>query len=337
MRYRELGKTGLNISVVGFGGIPIQRTDAEGTKKVIDACEEKGINYIDTARGYTVSEGYLGYALEGRRDKFILATKSMARSYEAMAADIETSLTNLKTDYIDLYQLHNIKTDADFELCFSDEGAYKALTDAKAAGKIGHIGATCHSLEAFAKIVEEYSDKIETIMFPFNIIENQGVEVMERSAAKGMGFIAMKPLAGGNIEDGRLAHRYIFSNPNCHVSIPGMADVEEVYQNALAGEDESPITAEELAECEKIRTELGTSFCRRCGYCAPCPEGIDIPTNFLFVNYLRHYGLADWAKERYAGVKVKADACVKCGICETRCPYDLKIRDMLEKVAIEMA
>lgn len=334
MKYRELGTTGLRISVVGFGGIPIQRIDAEGTKSVLDACEAQGINFIDTARGYTVSEEYLGYALEGRRDKFVLASKSMARTYEGMAADIEATLKNLKTDHIELYQLHNLKTDADFDLCFSDKGAYRALIEAKKAGKVLHIGASAHSLEAFEKLVESYP--VETIMFPFNIVESQGLAAMKKAADKGIGFIAMKPLAGGNIEDGRLAMRYILANPLCTVAIPGMADVKEVLQNAQAGEDDSPLTEGELAACAEIRAALGTSFCRRCGYCAPCPQGIDIPSNFLFVNYLRHYGLADWAKERYRSMKVNAGACIKCGACEARCPYELPIREMLEKVKTEM-
>ena len=124
MKYTTLGKTGLRVSVVGLGGIPIQRTDVEGTRKVIDACVETGINYIDTARGYTVSEEYLGEVLEGRRDKFILATKTMARDYAGMKADIEKSLHNLRTNYIDLYQIHNIKSDAEFETCFCENGAY---------------------------------------------------------------------------------------------------------------------------------------------------------------------------------------------------------------------
>ena len=140
MKYTTLGKTGLNVSVVGLGGIPVQRTDVEGTIKLIDACIEKGINFIDTARGYTVSEAYLGEALKGgKRDKFIIATKSMSRTYEAMAKDIDISLNNLQTNYIDLYQIHNIKTDEEFNTCFGENGAYKALLDAKAAGKIGIV------------------------------------------------------------------------------------------------------------------------------------------------------------------------------------------------------
>ena len=146
MKYKTLGKTGLRVSVIGLGGIPIQRTDVEGTRRVIDACIETGINYIDTARGYTVSEEYLGEVLEGRRDKFILATKTMARDYEGMKTDIERSLRNLRTNVIDLYQIHNIKTDEEFAVCFGEHGAYQALLDAKAEGKIGHIGATAHGV-----------------------------------------------------------------------------------------------------------------------------------------------------------------------------------------------
>lgn len=335
MKYTVLGKTGLKISVVGFGGIPIQRIDVEGTRKVIDACEEKGINFIDTARGYTVSESYLGEVLEGRREKFVIATKSMSRTYEAMKADIETSLKNLRTNYIDLYQIHNIKADAEFDTCFGEDGAYKALLEAKNEGKIGHIGATAHGTEAFERLITEFEDKIETIMFPFNIVESQGVELMKECTKKNIGFIAMKPMAGGNLDDGTLAMKYILNNPDCTVAIPGMYDVKEVYQNADAV-DAGELTAEEIEKCKEIVKELGSNFCRRCGYCAPCPQGLNIPSNFLFANYLRKYGLGDWAKDRYNSMPKKASDCVQCGVCETRCPYDLPIREMLKKVAEDM-
>ena len=218
MNYVTLGKTGLKAAVVSFGGIPIQRADGANTKAVVDKLEEYGINYIDTARGYTVSEEYLGAALEGRRDKFILATKSMSRDAASMAADVETSLRNLRTGYIDLYQLHNLP-EKDIEKVFGPGGAYEALT------------------------------------------------------------------------------------------------------------------AEELARCDAVRKELGTQFCRRCGYCAPCPNGIDIPSNFLMANYARKYGLAGWAEQRYKAMPYHAGSCVMCGACEKRCPYGLPIRDMLEGVA----
>ena len=166
MNYVTLGKTGLKAAVVSFGGIPIQRADGANTKAVVDKLEEYGINYIDTARGYTVSEEYLGAALEGRRDKFILATKSMSRDAASMAADVETSLRNLRTGYIDLYQLHNLP-EKDIEKVFGPGGAYEALTAAREAGKIGHIGVTAHSADALKILVEDYADRIETVMFPY--------------------------------------------------------------------------------------------------------------------------------------------------------------------------
>ena len=146
----------------------------------------------------------------------------------------------------------------------------------------------------------------------------------------------MKPIAGGNIDDTALALRYIVNNPDCTIVIPGMGNAEEVRQNA-SEEVFLPLSEEDKAECAKIVRELGSQFCRRCGYCAPCPQGINIPNNFLFANYLRKYGLADWAKDRYASMPKNASDCVKCGLCETRCPYDLPIRSMLEKVVKDMS
>ena len=330
MEYRVLGKTGLKISRMGFGGIPIQRIDAAGTRKLCLEMKEAGINYIDTARGYTVSEEYLGEALEGIRDHFIIATKSMARTKEAMAADIEISLKNLRTDYIDLYQVHNA-TLPQLEQVMAPGGALEALLEAKAAGKIGHIGLTAHGLEVFEKAVE--LDWVETFMFPYNIVESQGEELIRACQEKNIGFIVMKPLAGGAIEDATLAMRYCLANPAVTVVIPGMAEEKELAQNLAAANDASPLSEEELAKVAAIRKELGTQFCRRCNYCQPCVKGINISGCFLFHGYLARYGLEEWARGRYATIPVKASACIECGACENRCPYNLPIRMMLKKVA----
>lgn len=332
MEYTILGKTGLKISRLGFGGIPIQRIDAEGTRKLIHKMADAGINYIDTARGYTVSEEYLGYALEGVRDKFVLATKSMARTREAMAADIEKSLHNLRTDHIDLYQVHNPSMEQ-LDQVLSEGGALEALMEAKKEGHIGHIGLTAHSAEVFARALT--LDWVETIMFPYNIIENQGEELIAACTEKNVGFIAMKPLAGGAIENSRLALRYICSNKNVTVVIPGMAEEQELEKNISACEDASPLSEEELKDMEEIRRQLGTDFCRRCNYCAPCTVGINISGVFLFAGYLERYNLEDWARDRYNALPVKASACVECGECESRCPYHLPIREKLKKCAEE--
>ena len=330
MEYRILGRTGLKVSRMGFGGIPIQRIDAKGTRALMLRLRDEGINYIDTARGYTVSESYLGEALEGIRGDFILATKSMSRTKEAMAKDIDISLGNLRTDYIDLYQVHNPSV-AQLEQVVAPGGALEALQEAKAAGKIGHIGATAHSLEVFTMGLE--MPWVETIMFPYNIVESQGIDLIAKCAEKGIGFIDMKPLAGGAIEDATLALRYVCANDNVTITIPGMAELAELDQNLAAVNDTTPLTDADFARMDAIRKELGTHFCRRCNYCAPCTVGISIPSCFLFQGYLQRYGLADWAKGRYAAMSVKASACIGCGACEGRCPYSLPIRDMLKKVA----
>ena len=330
MEYRTLGKTGLKVSRMGFGGIPIQKIDEEGTRKLLREMAEKGINYIDSARGYTVSEQYIGYGLEGIRDKFILATKSMSRTKDAMAADIETSLKNFRTDYIDLYQVHNPSMEQ-LDQVIEKGGALEALREAKKAGKIGHIGLTAHSTAVFERALE--LDWVETIMFPYNIVEQQGAELIHRCAEKNIGFIDMKPLAGGAIEDGTLALRYVCSNPDVTVVIPGMAESSELEENMAACSNEAPLTEEELAKMEVVRKQLGTDFCRRCNYCAPCSVGINIPSVFLFAGYLQRYDLGDWARDRYSTLKVKASACIECGKCEPRCPYHLPIREKLKQCA----
>ena len=330
MEYRILGKTGLKISRLGLGGIPIQKIDAEGTKELIQKLMNEGVNYIDTARGYTVSEEYLGFALEGVRERFVLATKSMARTKEAMEKDIAISMKNLRTDYIDLYQVHNPSA-RDLEQVMAPGGALEALQEAKAQGKIGHIGVTLHSVDLFRQAV--VYPWVETIMFPYNIVETQGEELIAKCAEKNIGFICMKPLAGGAIDDATTALRFIVSNPNVTVVIPGMAEETEIKQNVAAAADTAPLTREELDKIAKTRESLGTNFCRRCNYCAPCTAGISIPAMFLFEGYYSRYNLKQWAVERYATLEKTASDCVECGVCEERCPYQLPIRQMLKKVS----
>ena len=332
MEYTTLGKTGLTISRMGFGGIPIQKVDVPAVRTLMQALAEQGVNYIDTARGYTVSERYLGEALEGMRDKFVIATKSMARTKAAMEKDIETSLANLRTDHIDLYQVHNPSL-KDLETVTALGGALEALLEAKAAGKIGHIGVTAHMATVFERALD--MDWVETIMFPYNIVETQGEALMRRCTEQNVGFIVMKPLAGGALEDATLALRFIRQNPDVSVVIPGMYSVDEVRQNLAAMEDASPLTAQELERIDAIRKELGTQFCRRCNYCQPCTAGIGISGIFVLEGYLQRYGLGDWAKARYAGMEKKAGDCIGCGACEARCPYQLPIREMLARCKAE--
>lgn len=329
MEYKILGKTGLKVSALGFGGIPIQRIDKQSTKELMRRVMDAGVNYIDSARGYTVSEASLGEALEGIRDKFVIATKSMARDKESMARDVDISLKNFRTDYIDLYQIHN-PNEAQLQQVCAPGGALEALLEAKQAGKIGHIGITLHSADVFRQALE--LPWVETIMFPYNIVETQGEDLIAACTQKNIGFICMKPLAGGALDDAALAMRFIAQNPHVTVTIPGMAKIEELEQNVASYCDKTPLTDREQEKIQTIRRELGTNFCRRCNYCAPCSAGIGIPGAFVAESYYTRYGLQSYGRDKYAASGAAASSCIDCGLCEERCPYHLPIRQMLKKV-----
>lgn len=330
MLKRTLGATGLEVSVIGFGGIPIQRISKEEAKAMILEAENQGINFIDTARGYTVSEAFIGEALEGRRDKWIVATKTMAKTYKAMKEDIESSLRDLKMDYIDLYQCHNISKIDQYETLMAEDGGLKALIEAKAEGKIGHIGFTSHSADILMMAIE--SGAFETIQFPFNPIEQQGVKAFKRAIEKNMGTIVMKPVAGGAFTNPALSLKYILNQDFITVAIPGMDQIEQVLENAAVGNHLTPLTDDEKLVIDEVVNELGTEFCRRCGYCLPCPQNIDIPLQFIFHGYFTRYNMPEWAKGRFEKLEYSAADCDECGLCETRCPYDLPIRKMLKDV-----
>lgn len=330
MLYRKLGNTDMNVSAVGFGGIPIQRVTSDEAKKVILHAEDKGINFIDSARGYTVSENYIGDALKGRRDKWYIASKSMVRTKAEMLKDIDVSLSNLKTDYIDLYQIHNIKEMESYALVTGENGALEGLLEAQKAGKVRYIGLTAHTMTALEPAIE--NPAFSTIMYPYNIVENQAEEIFKKAKANGTGVIAMKPMAGGALTNGELAMRYILQNENVSMAIPGMANIEEVDQNVKAAIDMRGLSAEESEECRKISEKLGQEFCRRCGYCAPCAKNIDIPFSFIVKAYHENYDLKEWAVGRYNAMAAHAGDCVECGLCEKRCPYNLPIRKMMKEV-----
>lgn len=329
MQYNILGKTGLKVSKISFGGIPIQQLDQKQANELIEKALEYGINFIDTARGYTNSESLIGGALNGNRQKVYLATKSMSREKDALRKDIEISLSNFKTDYIDLYQFHNISTLQDFEKIMAPGGALEAFMEYKDRGVIKHIGITSHSLEIIEKAIEY--DVFETIQYPYNAVEAQGAEVFKKAYERNLGVIAMKPFAGGALTHHKAALKHILQNKYVTCSIPGMCSIEQLEENVTAIE-EMPLSNIEKETLYKEAAQLGEKFCRRCGYCQPCPKGINIPSVLILEGYYKRYNLMDWAVERYEALPVKASECEKCGLCETKCPYNLPIRDMLESV-----
>jgi len=334
MQIRSLGNTGYNIAAIGFGGIPIQRLDEEEAISLIHLAKQEGINFIDTARGYENSESLIGKGIEGVRAHWIIATKSMARDYEGMKKDIEISLKNLGCGYIDLYQCHNVRTKDQYDAVMSPTGAYKALDEAMKEGKIKAIGITSHDLKILDHAVE--TDYFSTIQFPYNAVERQAEHLFKKAKQRNIGVIVMKPLAGGAITKGNLALRFILENPNVSVVIPGIDKAEQVSENASVAKSFIPLNEDERVELENLAKELGSKFCRRCGYCLPCPQEIDIPTQFLMEGYYTRYDLKEWAATRYTSLPKRASDCIECGKCETRCPYDLPIREMLKNVTKQL-
>ncbi|SCZ05398.1 aldo/keto reductase [Alkaliphilus peptidifermentans] len=331
MELRKLGRTNYRVGVIGFGGIPLQRLKDEEAIGIVQLAAEEDINFIDTARGYGRSEELIGKSIQGIRDKFIIATKSTSRDYESMKKDIEISLNNLKCEWIDLYQLHLVKTQEQYQQIMSKDGAYGALKEAQEKGIIKEIGITSHSKEMLEFAIE--TDNFSTIQFPYNVVEQQGKQLFKRAYEKNIGVIVMKPLAGGALHKGDLALRFILENPHVSVVIPGVDKKEQIIENSSVGKSFKPLNQEERKILKEIKEELGLTFCRRCGYCQPCPQGIDISTQFLIEGYYSRYELQDWALERYSGLPKIASDCIKCGACEPRCPYDLPIRKMMENVA----
>lgn len=330
MEYSVLGKTNLKVSKLGFGGIPIQRISCEQAKEVINTALSQGVNFVDTAKLYTVSESYIGKAINSDKE-VILASKSPAINCNDMLNDIKLSLANLNTDYIHLYQAHNIRSVEAIDTIFGDNGAYQAFLQMKNEGHVGHFGIISHSVEVLMYALNTYSDMFDTVMYPFNIIESQGVEMFRLAKSLNIGTIAMKPLAGGNITNANLAIRYIVNHDFIDTIVIGMASLEEIEADIIT--DFSSLKLEEISQCSQIISSLKSNLCRRCGYCLPCPQGIDIPVVFTMHNYLLNYKLSEWATTRYKALKANASHCISCGKCQTNCPYNLPIITKLKKAA----
>jgi len=346
MMKRRLGKTDLMVSIIGFGAIKLPLIDKDTSSAILNRALDLGINFVDTARGYGDSEEKIGLAISDRRNEFYISTKSTARTYEEMKRDIEISLKNLKTDYIDLYLCHNLRYPEDYDRVMGPDGALRALKEAKEEGVIGHIGFSCHRFhETMERGIK--SGEFEVIMVSYNILNDELVEESILPLAKEMdvGVIAMKPLAGGflaspppeltekikipiNVET---ALRFILSNDAVTTAIPGMMRIEEVEENACIGENFTEMSKDEMKALREAIESLIREFCRGCGYCQPCPQGIRIPIILRQLAYYKYYGLKEWARGRYKMVEVKADSCIECRQCVEKCPYGLNVPEMLKE------
>jgi predicted aldo/keto reductase-like oxidoreductase len=322
---------------MGMGGIPIQRLDAAASDRVLEKAIDSGIRFFDTARGYTDSESKLGRVLPRHRGRVLIASKSFSRAAADIQRDIETTLAHIRSDYIDLYQCHNVASEADLEKVLAADGAVAGMLKAQEQGKVRHIGLSGHKPRIVAMALERFP--FAAIQVPANFMETDAMaELIPAAHRRGAGVIAMKPVGGGTIRERALNFRFIF-NHGIDVAIPGMDSEMQVAENVAALDDLSPLNAAETARLQKEKDRLGDRFCRRCEYCLPCPQGLPIP----FLHVLRHYyflyDLKDWALERLAGLAKTYADCAACGECVAKCPYHLDMpaifRETRERIAAD--
>ncbi len=321
-----IGKTGICVPQNGFGALPIQRDSVETAVDILRKAYDGGMRFFDTARAYTDSEMKLGIAFEGMRDKIIIATKTGAKTGDELKQHLQTSLEMLRTDYIDIYQLHMVPQ------CYrpgDGTGLYEALTEAKDQGIIRHIGITAHKLGVAEEIVE--SGLYETLQYPFSYLaSDREVRLVNSCREHEMGFICMKGLAGGliNRSDAAMAFMMQFDHV---IPIWGIQRESELKE-WLSYMDETPEMTDEIrAFIDHERNELAGDFCRGCGYCMPCPQGIQINNCARMSLMLRRAPSKSWLNEHWQTEMKRIESCIGCRKCTTKCPYELDTPNLLKK------
>lgn len=326
MQTITVGTTGIVTPQNAFGALPIQRCSEETAVSLVRRAYEGGMTFFDTARNYTTSEERVGLALADVRDAVTIATKTSQRTPEGIRRDLETSLSLLQTDYVDIYQLHCAPQ------CYrpgDGTGVYECLLEAKRAGKIRHIGITAHLIAVAEEAVE--SGLYETLQFPLSYLATEREEALVRRCGElGVGFIAMKGLAGGLIRDSRAAMAYMtrFSNV---VPIWGVQRESELDEWLSYMADTPELTAEVEAVIARDRTELEGGFCRGCGYCMPCAADIPINNCARMSLMIRRAPAQAWLSEEWQDNMARIDDCTECGACKERCPYGLDVPALLRK------
>ncbi|MBP5492961.1 MAG: aldo/keto reductase [Clostridiales bacterium] len=325
MRSITLGKTGITTPQNAFGALPIQRVDLDMAVRLLHGAYDGGMTFFDTARAYSDSEVKMGAAFEGMRDKIFIASKTMATTPEKFWEDLNTTLTNLRTDYLDIYQFHCVKQ------CFrpgDGTGMYEAMVEAKKQGKIRHIGITAHLINVAEEIVE--SGLYETLQFPFSYLaSDRDIALVEACKKADMGFIAMKGLAGGLLTNSRAC--MAFMSQYDALPIWGIQRESELSQWLSFFKEEAVMTDDLRAFIEDDRKNLLGDFCRGCGYCMPCTVDIQINQCARMSQLIRRSPSENFKGEFWQGEMSKIENCVDCGLCKTRCPYGLDTPNLLRK------
>lgn len=324
----KLAGTDLKISEIGFGGIPIMALSMDEAVSIVKYCFDLGVTFFDTANMYLSSEEKIGTALEAVREKVVIATKTAQRDAKEVAAHIDLSLRQLKTDWIDLYQLHNVSNQETLKQVLAPHGAFEAARKACDAGKIRHIGISSHSIPTAQEALK--TGLFQTLQFPFNFIENDPAnELFPQARRHDVGLIGMKPLGGGLLERADLCFGFLQQHPDI-VPIPGIRTKKEADEIIDLYANPKSLTKADLKEMENIRSVLGEKFCHRCEYCMPCEQGVQIPSVLIFqaaAKRLTREGVTAWLGQAMESVA----ECIECGECEQKCPYNLPIADLLKE------
>lgn len=322
----RLGSTQIVVEKNGFGALPIQRVDDETAVGILRSAFEGGIRFFDTARAYSDSEHKLGLAFEKIRDQLFISTKTAATRGEELFKDLEQSLKNLKTDYIDIYQFHN---PAFCPKPGDESGLYEAALEAKKQGKIRHIGITNHRLHVAEEAIE--SGLYETLQFPFCYLATEKEEALVKACEKAdMGFIAMKALSGGLITNSAAAYAHAAGFENV-LPIWGIQRQSELDEFLSYIKNPPVMTKELAAVIEKDRRELAGEFCRGCGYCMPCPAGIEINNCARMSLLLRRSPTAGHLTKETQEKMEKIKNCLHCNRCKAKCPYGLDTPALLAR------
>jgi uncharacterized protein len=329
---RKLGRTGLKVTQIGFGGIPIDKKLRGQAEQTVQKAIDLGINFFDTARAYGTSEEKIGAILARGAFTGYLASKTYQRDRSGAISDVERSLKNLQVKKVHLYQLHQVDDEDTLEKVLAPRGALAGLREAKRSGKIDWIGITGHRPDVLWQALR--TGEFDTVQAPVNIVDHYIFDtektLLPLARELKMGIIAMKPLAGGMLSDAKQALRFALAQ-EVDVVIPGLGSPAEVEEAVAVGNEYQPLSSVEMRRLLAEVKELGTEFCRQCGYCLPCPSGIEIPFVFRLEGCHDRYDARDWARQQYLSLSIKAGKCEQCGECESRCPYRLPIRKKLKK------
>lgn len=325
MKMVRLGRSELMVTKTSFGALPIQRISMDEAVKIVRKAYDGGVNYFDTANAYTDSEQKLGKAFEGIRQNVIISTKSGGSDKKTVAAHIENSLRSLKTDYIDLFQFHNPAKLPDIN---DPDGPFAAALEAKQKGYIRHIGITNHRPGVAKEAIE--SGNFETLQFPFCYLANDvDLELVELCKKNDMGFIAMKGLSGGLLNNAQACFAFMQQFDNV-VPIWGVQHEWEMDQWLELDKNGVPMTDEIKAIIDKDRKELAGNFCRSCGYCLPCPAGIEIPNAARMAQLIRRSPYKPYMSDEWYAKMHKIEGCLHCNACKGRCPYGLDTPSLLQ-------